>query len=61
MIFTQEIQVKKYIDDITEEGNDLTFDIIDNLEQLIIPSYYSYLFENSKVKMRLKLTILLLF
>ena len=50
MIFTQEIQVKKYIDDITEEGNDLTFDIIDNLEQLIIPNYYSYLFEDSKKK-----------
>ena len=58
MIFKQEIQVKNYFDGITEEGNDLTFDIIDNLEQLIIPNYYSYLFENSKVKMRLKLTIL---
>ena len=50
MIFKQEIQVKNYFDGITEEGNDLTFDIIDNLEQLIIPNYYSYLFEDSKKK-----------
>ena len=36
--------VVDYIDDIMPEESDLTFDIIDNLEQLIIPNYYSYLF-----------------
>ena len=49
LIFTQEKQVENYIDGITEEGNDLTFDIMENLEQLIIPNYYSYLFEDTNI------------
>ena len=43
LIFTQEFQVSNYIDDIPEQKNDLTFDIIDNIDQLIVPNYYSYL------------------
>ena len=47
LIFTKESQISNYIDGIIEERYDLTFDIIENLDQLIIPNYYSYLFEDA--------------
>ena len=46
LIFTKLIEVKDFIFDRTQKENELTFDLIDNLEQLIMPSYYSYLLED---------------
>lgn len=52
LIFTKEFQIGNYIDTIDkdpEPKNDLTFDIIDNLDQLIVPNYYSYLLDEVKI------------
>ena len=43
MIFDKISQIEDYIDNKFQEESDLTFDIIDNLEQLIIPNYYQCL------------------
>jgi len=46
MIFDKISQIEDYIDNKFQEESDLTFDIIDNLEQLIIPNYYQILFND---------------
>ena len=46
LIFTNTFQIEDFINGKIEEESDLTFDIIDNLEQLIIPHYYSYLVQD---------------
>ena len=43
LIFDKISQIEDYIDNKFQEESDLTFDIIDNLEQLIIPNYYQCL------------------
>ena len=45
-IFTSQAQIGEFIDNKIQEENDLTFDIIDNLNQLIIPNYYSNLLDD---------------
>ena len=45
-IFTKLSELKNFIFDKAQEENELTFDLIDNLEQLIVPSYYTYLLED---------------
>ena len=45
-IFTTQTQIGDFIDNKIQEENDLTFDIIDNLDQLIIPNYYSNLLDD---------------
>ena len=45
-IFTSQTQIGDFIDNKIQEENDLTFDIIDNLDQLIIPNYYSNLLDD---------------
>ena len=45
-IFTSFSQIEDFINDNFQEENDLSFDIIDNLDQLIIPNYYCYLIED---------------
>ena len=46
-IFTNHFELEEFINGKIKEENDLTFDIIDNLDQLIIPNYYSYLIEDA--------------
>ena len=46
LIFDKISQIEDYIDNKFQEESDLTFDIIDNLEQLIIPNYYQILFND---------------
>ena len=47
MILTKHEQVKDFIEKIFElEQKELTFDLIEDLEQLIIPNYYTYLLED---------------
>ena len=46
LIFTKAIQIEDFIDNIIREGKDLSFDILDNLCQLIIPTYYSCLLDD---------------
>ena len=49
LIFTNQIQLECFLsNEISSEGKDLSFDLIDNLEQLIIPTYYTYLLEDVK-------------
>ena len=45
-IFTIQSQIENFINNYIEQEDDLTFDIIDYLEQLIVPNYYYYLLEN---------------
>lgn len=45
-IFTLQSQIENFINNNIEQEDDLTFDIIDYLEQLIVPNYYYYLLEN---------------
>jgi len=45
-IFTTQIQIEKFMIGNIPEDNDFTFDIINYLDQLIIPNYYSYLLED---------------
>ena len=40
--------MEDYIENKNTEGNDLTFDLIVNLDQLIIPTYFSYLLDDVK-------------
>ena len=49
LIFTNPSMIEDYIDDIMPEESDLTFDIIDNLDQLIVPNYYTYLLEDVNI------------
>ena len=46
LIFTNPTEIRDFIDDDKKEYNDLTFDIIDNIAQLIIPNYYYYFLED---------------
>ena len=46
LIFTNTRDIEDFINNTIKEDEDLTFDIIDNYEQLIIPNYYQYLFED---------------
>ena len=46
LIFTRSIQLEGFIDNINREGKELTFEKIENIDQLIIPTYYSYLLED---------------
>ena len=46
-IYTSFSQIKDFINDNIQEESDLSFDIIDNLDQLIIPNYYCYLIEDA--------------
>ena len=39
-IFTIQSQIENFINNNIEQEDDLTFDIIDYLEQLIVPNYY---------------------
>ena len=48
-IFYKESQVKDFIDGKQKEESDLTFDLIDNLDQLILPNYFSYLIEDTNI------------
>ena len=38
LIFNRALQFEDYIENKNREGNDLTFDLIVNLDQLIIPT-----------------------
>ena len=49
LIFANPSMIEDYIDDIMQEESDLTFDIIDNLDQLIVPNYYTYLLEDVNI------------
>jgi len=49
LIFSDPAQIEQFINNEIQEENDLTFDIIENFEQLIIPSYYSYLLEDVNI------------
>ena len=49
LLFVNPLDIEKFINNEIPEENDLTFDIIDNNEQLIIPCYYSYLFEDVNI------------
>ena len=46
LIFTHPSEIEDFINNKQKEDNDLTFDIIDNIAQLIIPKYYSYLLDD---------------
>ena len=46
LIFNDPNEILNFINNKKKEENDLTFDIIDNVDQLIIPNYYSYLLED---------------
>ena len=46
LIFNDPYEILNFINNKKIEENDLTFDIIDNFDQLIIPHYYSYLLED---------------
>ena len=46
LIFNDPYEILNFINNKKIEENDLTFDIIDNIDQLIIPNYYSYLLED---------------
>ena len=45
-IFTKKNQIEDFINNKIPEEDDVTFDLIDNLDQLIVPNYYSYLLED---------------
>ena len=45
-IFSTPKQIEKFMTGDIPEDNDITFDIINYLDQLIIPNYYSYLLED---------------
>ena len=45
-IYTLGQEVSNFLENKIEEENDLTFDVIENIEQLIIPTYYQYLIED---------------
>ena len=47
LIFTNPLDILNFIKDKTQEENDLTFDIIESPEQIIIPNYYSYIIEDT--------------
>ena len=49
LIFNRRIQLEDFLENKIREGNDLTFDIIDNLDQLIIPTYYAYLLDDVNI------------
>ena len=49
LIFSNPLEIKNFINNKIPQEDDLTFDIIDNKEQLIIPCYYSYLFEDANI------------
>ena len=46
LIFTNQIQLNDYIEHKIIKGKDLSFEIIESPEQLIIPTYYPYLLED---------------
>ena len=46
LIFTNAGRILDYLNDTRIEEYDLTFDIIETLEQLVVPNYYSYLLED---------------
>ena len=46
LIFSNFEKIRNFIKDGIKEENDLTFDLIDKLEQLIAPNYFSYLFND---------------
>ena len=46
LIFTNQIQLEDFINHSKIKGKELTFEKIDNIDQLIIPIYYSYLLED---------------
>ena len=46
LIFTNAGRILDYLNDTRIEEPDLTFDIIETLEQLVVPNYYSYLLED---------------
>ena len=48
-IFTKKNQIEDFINNKIPEENDVTFDLIDNLDQLIVPNYYSYLLEDVNI------------
>ena len=48
LIFNRALQLEDYIENKNTEGKDLTFDLIVNLDQLIIPTYFSYLLDDVK-------------
>ena len=41
-------KIENYIDHVIKE-KDLTFELIENYSQLVIPSYYSYLLEDISI------------
>ena len=45
-IFTGKSEIEDFIDNKIKDKDDFTFDLIDNLDQLIVPNYYSYLLED---------------
>ena len=47
LIFTNPLDILNFIKDKIIEENDLTFDIIENPEEIIIPNYYSYILEDT--------------
>ena len=49
LIFAQPLEIKNFINNIFEEENELTFEIVDNNEQLIIPCYYTFLLEEVSI------------
>jgi len=49
LIFSNPRDIYNFIQNKIQEESELTFDIIDNNEQLIIPCYYSYLFEDVNI------------
>ena len=48
-IFTKKNQIEDFINNKIPEEDDVTFDLIDNLDQLIVPNYYSYLLEDVNI------------
>lgn len=47
LIFNSPYEIEEFMNGKIEEEYDLTFDIIDNLDQSIIPNYYFYLLEDA--------------
>ena len=45
-VFTQPYEIKNFINGVKKEKKDLVFDEIHNINELIIPCYYSYLIED---------------
>ena len=49
LIFTNPSEIEDFLNDKVKNDYDLTFDIIDSLDQLIIPNYFSYLLEDANL------------